>query len=103
MSLDALRERGADAIQRGILTEDQRLSPFMLDSWETGDFWVTYAARHCWAFDMVYWVKIDPRFFGHGTLDDRLNFLTSEEREDLDRLVNKMMVDAGHGLTETSA
>lgn len=41
--------------------------PHMLDSWESGDFWVSYAARKSWAFDAVFWTYIDRRFFGdHG-------------------------------------
>lgn len=89
--LDALREREDRAIQQGILTETHRLSPSIQDSWETGDFWVTYAARRCWAFDMVYWAKVDRRYFGHGTLDDRLELLNPEEREELDRLLQRML------------
>lgn len=89
------------AIKRGILQEDQRLSPFIHHSWKTGDFWVSYAARRCWAFDMIYWAKIDTRFFGDGTVNDRLELLTLEEREELDQLVNRI-TKAEHGTTETS-
>ncbi|EED11693.1 hypothetical protein TSTA_108770 [Talaromyces stipitatus ATCC 10500] len=70
--LRVLEEREKVALERGLLAEEQRLSTYMRDSWESGDFWVNYAARKSWAFDMIYWAKIDRRFFGDGYLDDRL-------------------------------
>jgi hypothetical protein len=88
--LAAMRERETAAIRRGILKDEQRLSDFIHDSWSTGDFWVSYVARRCWAFDTVYCSKIDRRFFGDGTVDDRLQLLTPAEREDLDRLVDRL-------------
>lgn len=36
----------------------------MCESWESGDFWIMYAATHRFAFDEIYWHKIDPRFYG---------------------------------------
>lgn len=69
------------AIQRGILTEDERLSGHMKESWENGDFWVCYAARWSWAFGMIYyWAKIDRKLFRAGDLEDRVGLLTPEER-----------------------
>lgn len=79
------------ALDRGLLAEEHRLSTYMRDSWESGDFGVNYAARKSWAFDMIYWAKIDRRFFGNGNLDDRLQVLTSEERQEIDKLVGKKM------------
>ncbi len=95
--LAAIRERETAALKRGILKQDQCLSLFVHDSWKPGDFWVSYAARRCWAFDMVYWAKIDKRFFGDGTVDDRLKLLTMEDKTELDQLVNRM-VKAEHGI-----
>ncbi|KAG4443929.1 hypothetical protein IFR05_000569 [Cadophora sp. M221] len=40
------------------------LSAYMRESWETGRFWLTYAARKSWAFDTVFWKYLDERFFG---------------------------------------
>lgn len=40
------------------------LSAYMRESWETGRFWLTYAARKSWAFDIVFWKYLDERFFG---------------------------------------
>lgn len=91
MFLRVLEEREKVAIDRGILTEDQRLSMHMKASWESGDFWVNYAARKSWAFDMIYWAKIDKRFFGQGGLDDRLQLLTPEERGEMDSFVKRKL------------
>lgn len=67
----------------------------MLDSWRSGDSWVNYAARKSWAFDMVYWERIDRRFFGDGDLDDRIGLLTPEEREQMDEFVRLKMEVSG--------
>jgi hypothetical protein len=40
------------------------LSAYMRESWETGRFWLNYAARKSWAFDTIYWKYLDERFFG---------------------------------------
>ena len=53
-----------EAIKQGRLEENQRLSSPMRQSWESGDFWIAYAARNNFAFDAIYWEKIDQRFFG---------------------------------------
>lgn len=52
-----------DAISTNTLQEEQRLSDKMRESWANGDFWAVYAARKSFAFDSVYWKKLDPRFF----------------------------------------
>lgn len=43
--LKVLREQEDVAIDRGRLKDEQRLSRPKQQSWESGDFWVTYAAR----------------------------------------------------------
>ncbi|TVY31983.1 hypothetical protein LOCC1_G008557 [Lachnellula occidentalis] len=40
------------------------LSAYIRQSWETGRFWLSYAARKSWAFDTVFWKYLDERFFG---------------------------------------
>ncbi|TVY17419.1 hypothetical protein LARI1_G005968, partial [Lachnellula arida] len=52
--LAALGEREDCMIGDGRLAEEERLSVRMRGSWETGDFWVAYAARKSWAFDVVF-------------------------------------------------
>lgn len=91
--LGVLKQREDVAINRGILTEEHRLSNHMRESWESGDFWVNYAARKSWAFDMVYWAKIDKRFFGDGDLEDRLQLLTEEERDHMDGFIWRKLVE----------
>ncbi|KAJ5104786.1 hypothetical protein NUU61_002133 [Penicillium alfredii] len=49
------------AIKEGRLTEDERLSTPMQESWESGDFWIAYTARNIFAFDSIYWQEIDQR------------------------------------------
>lgn len=56
------------AIQRGRLIEDQRLSRPMRQSWANGDFWITYAARKNFAFDLLFWKKLNPLFFRSSTV-----------------------------------
>ncbi|BDD57632.1 hypothetical protein MAP00_002979 [Monascus purpureus] len=89
--LQELQKKEDNLIEREILTEGDRLSQHMLKSWQNGDFWVCYAARRSWAFDMVYWAKIDRRFFGDGNLEDRLNLLSTEERDALDDFVKRKL------------
>ncbi|OBT76086.1 hypothetical protein VF21_04867 [Pseudogymnoascus sp. 05NY08] len=62
--LAVLREREDAFIQEGRLGEHQRLSLPMQESWASGDFWVMYAARKGFAFDVVFWKYLDARFFG---------------------------------------
>ncbi|GLB05392.1 hypothetical protein AtubIFM57258_000673 [Aspergillus tubingensis] len=61
--LKVLKDKEQGAIDRGILNESDRLSGHMLKNGESDDFWLNYAARKSWAFDMIYWAKIDGRFF----------------------------------------
>ncbi|KAK2813937.1 hypothetical protein FQN50_000338 [Emmonsiellopsis sp. PD_5] len=89
--LDVLREQEENALCRGILQERQSLAERMKQSWEAGDFWVNYAARRSWAFDLIYWRKIDRRFFGAGGIEDRLKLLTLEERAGMDGFIEKKM------------
>jgi hypothetical protein len=52
--LTALREREDALILAGRLEDRRRLSGHMQKSWDSGDFWVTYAARKGFAFDVVF-------------------------------------------------
>ncbi|KAJ5729249.1 uncharacterized protein N7483_003757 [Penicillium malachiteum] len=83
------------------LEESQRLSSRMRDSWESGDFWIMYAARNNFAFDAIYWNKIDRRFFGPtGYVDDdnicdvwkkRLDLLEPEEKKTMEKYVDRKL------------
>lgn len=95
--LKVLREQKDVAIDRGRLKDEQRLSKPMQQSWESGDFWVTYAVRKNVAFDAVFWKKLDCRFFGPGmsTEDDRwkerIDLLTEDERANMEKVVEKKL------------
>ncbi|GFF57781.1 hypothetical protein IFM51744_09330 [Aspergillus udagawae] len=95
--LKVLREQEDVAIDCGRLKEEQRLSGPMQQSWESGDFWVTYAARKNFAFDAVFWKKLDGRFFGPGTSteDDRwkerIDLLPENERANMEKVVEKKL------------
>lgn len=48
--LQVLHEREEQAIREGKLLKFQNLSQHMRENWESGDFWISYAARRSWAF-----------------------------------------------------
>ncbi|KAJ5803839.1 uncharacterized protein N7518_000142 [Penicillium psychrosexuale] len=94
--LEAMRKAEDEAIQNKRLLEGQRLSSRMRDSWQSGDFWIMYAARNNFAFDTIYWQKIDQRFFGstceYENICDvwrkRLHLLEPEEIELMEEYVD---------------
>ncbi|GLA32171.1 hypothetical protein AnigIFM63326_011310 [Aspergillus niger] len=91
--LRAMRDQEDRAIEQGWLDSTQRLSGLMKESWESGDFWIVYAARNNFAFDLIYWHKIDQRLFGPTStpIDDvwkqRLVILEPAERVEIERIV----------------
>ncbi|KAJ5972672.1 uncharacterized protein N7479_002590 [Penicillium vulpinum] len=105
--LGAMRQVEDEAIQNKRLVEGQRLSSRMRDSWQSGDFWVMYAARNNFAFDAIYWKKIDRRFFGTTTYEDdnicdvwrkRLHLLEPEEIELMEKYVDLKLKERNTGL-----
>lgn len=78
------------------------LSRYMRESWETGHFWLSYAARKNWVFDAIYWRFLDERFFGPrkaGTTRDdlwktRVHLLSAQERAAMEPFVKKKLADA---------
>ncbi|CAI7593317.1 unnamed protein product [Penicillium glandicola] len=94
--------REDEAIKKCQLEENQRLSGLMRESWESGDFWVAYAARNNFAFDAIYWQKVDKRFFGPTICPDpadawkeRLEHLNAEEKCDMEQLVAQQLENMG--------
>ena len=91
--LRVMRYEEDKTVEEGWLESRQRLSGPMQDSWESGDFWISYAARNDFAFDLIYWHKIDQQFFGPSSSPvedvwkERLVFLEPEERADIERFV----------------
>lgn len=76
-------------------SESFLLSAYMRESWETGRFWLDYAARKSWAFDTIYWKYLDGKFFGECENDastdeiwkTRLDLLSPEEQDAMELLV----------------
>ncbi|RMJ22834.1 Phosphotransferase enzyme family [Aspergillus sp. HF37] len=75
-----------------------RLSGPMQRGWESGYFWIIYAVTHSFAFDAIYWQKIDPRFFGPTSTEnpdeawkERLELLDEKEKEEMDELVARKL------------
>lgn len=91
--LEVLKEREDSKIKDGQLREDERLSVRMRESWETGDFWVAYAARKSWAFDVVLWLMINKnkRFFEKPGYDEALKLLSEEERDGMEEFVQRKL------------
>ena len=98
--LKALEECEASAIASGKLQSDGKLqlSQSMRQSWNSGEFWVVYAARKNFGFDAIFWEKLDPKFFGPGHLPEdtwkkRLDLLDQQVRENMDPFVQKRLKD----------
>lgn len=78
------------------------LSKYMEQSWATGRFWLSYAARKSWVFDAVYWNYLDQRFFGDresGTAGQDLwrtplHLLTDEERAAMEPFLERKMTES---------
>lgn len=86
--LKVLQEFEDEEIQRGALSESERLSIGMARSMQTSDFWFCLAANSSFAFDDIYWRFIDPVYFGEFiSLDDRIALLSTEEQDSLEDFV----------------
>lgn len=91
--LRVLARREQASIDRGILKEENVLSRRMRENWESGQFWIDYAARRSWAFDVIFWTHIDRKFFGGNgkgeEYEARLSLLSEDERENIGVFVVK--------------
>lgn len=75
------------------------LSVHMKESWETGRFWLNYAARKSWAFDAVFWTFLDERLFGARDAEvldkhlwkTRLHLLSQQEQQIMETFVKRKM------------
>ncbi|TVY17901.1 hypothetical protein LARI1_G004197 [Lachnellula arida] len=84
------------------------LSTHMRESWETGRFWLNYAAKNSWAFDTVFWKYLDERFFGareEGVAGDdlwrtRVGLLSEKERAAMEPFVEWKMEDKKERILE---
>lgn len=74
------------------------LSDQMQRSWESGDFWVVYALLHSFAFDAIYWQKIDQQLFGPTETNypneawrERVDLLDESQRNEMEWSVTKKL------------
>lgn len=80
--LRAVKAKEKQFIEDGRLKESEISSTRMRESWESGCFWLTYAARRTWAFDAIYWKILDKKSFcknQSGDIMDRLKPLPPEQ------------------------
>ncbi|KJZ78538.1 hypothetical protein HIM_01929 [Hirsutella minnesotensis 3608] len=94
--LQVFQAKERELIQSGRLKDSQTLSLRMRQNWETGDFWLTYAARKSWAFDAIFWRSLDRRFFGHDDTDgensesiNRVKLLTDRQASIMESFVQR--------------
>lgn len=97
--LKAMTDVEDNAVAMDLLEESQRLSPKMKASWDSGDFWVIYAARKNFAFDAIFWRELDPRFFGDPGVSqedawvERLDGMDEPEKTRMEAIVERKMKD----------
>ncbi|EWZ43567.1 uncharacterized protein FOBCDRAFT_198048 [Fusarium oxysporum Fo47] len=83
-----------------------RLSAYMRESWATGRFWMSYAARTSWSFVVIYWKYLDERFFNkraEGTPTKelwkaRVQLLTDDKQEAMEVLVKTKVEESKEGI-----
>lgn len=92
--LRALEAKETEFMEQGRLTESGILPSRMRESWESGQFWVTYAARRTWAFDAIFWRFLDERFFGKnesGDFMERAKILPREQNDAMEHFVTRKL------------
>ncbi|POR35768.1 Uncharacterized protein TPAR_04047 [Tolypocladium paradoxum] len=92
--LRALEAKEKEHIAAGRLKELEILSTRMRESWESGRFWLTYAARTTWAFDAIFWMFLDEKFFGkstNGDFTERLGLLPCAQVEVMEEFVARKL------------
>ncbi|CAD6454133.1 29effb58-6cc6-4fe2-8117-77e55d72f4ca [Sclerotinia trifoliorum] len=99
--LEALREVEEEQIKSEKLLEDQRLSGHMEKSMENGVFWFCLAIKNSQMFDDVYWTFLDEMFFGPlDKLEDRIQFLSEDEKNELQTLYEIKQKQANDGILD---
>lgn len=93
--LRALEAKEKQFIEQGRLkASDIMLSTRMRESWESGNFWLTFAARRTWAFDGIYWNFLDEKYFGKnesGDFKERLKLLPPEQIDAMEAFVERKL------------
>ncbi|RFU30718.1 hypothetical protein B7463_g5620, partial [Scytalidium lignicola] len=96
--------RAVEKAEESAKTKSNRfkVSIYMQESWETGRFWLNYAARKSWAFDTIFWKYLDERFFGSREGDiakqdlwkTRVHLLSERERSAMESFVERKMEES---------
>lgn len=93
--LRALEAKERQFIEQGRLKESEMmLSTRMRKSWDSGQFWLTYAARRTWAFDGIWWKFLDEKFFGKnksGDYMERLKLLPPAQVDAMEDFVKRKL------------
>lgn len=92
--LQALEAKEKELISAGRLMPTEILSTRMRQSWKSGRFWLTYAARRTWAFDAIYWRFLDEKYFGRNTDGDlakRLALLPTAQVKAMEEFVARKL------------
>lgn len=93
--IETLRNEEDEMIQRGRISEGERLSINMAQSLENGRFWFCLAATSSFGFDDIYWKFIDPLYYGEFTsIGDRIHLLSLQEQDELEAFVELKMQQA---------
>ncbi|KAI9833951.1 MAG: hypothetical protein M1819_003460 [Sarea resinae] len=93
--IEVLKDCEDEEIQAGKLLHTQRLSDEMAQSTHNGLFWFCLAARSGFSFDEIYWRFMDPQYYGSfQSLEQRIELLSSEERNNLEEFVKMKMMQA---------
>ena len=85
---------------RGGAANGRPLSQRMKESWDSGAWILNYAIRDFWAFDYLWWMFLDERFFGPNEDKDhkaRLDLLTDAQREVMEEFVERKMREKEEG------
>jgi hypothetical protein len=73
------------------------LSERMRESWKSGKFWESYAARRCYGFDPIFWEFVDERFFGKnaaGGYEGRMNLLSAKARRRMELFADRKVEES---------
>ena len=98
--LSILRSVEDQQIQTKTMNESQRLSNNMAQSMGNGVFWFCLAARKSYMFDDIYWTFLDQKYFGEGSVEDRMALLSKEELDGLEQIVPLKMQQASERTLE---
>ncbi|KAK4236542.1 hypothetical protein C8A03DRAFT_45468 [Achaetomium macrosporum] len=99
----ALRRVEEERDSKQLRTSAMPVSERMRESWKSGKFWESYAARRCYGFDPVFWEFPDERFFGKNTeggYEGRMNLLSDKVRRRMELFVDRKVEESKEKIEE---